>query len=126
MGEGEVRALRGVLGGPTCLVVWGQDACGKALVVTRLLGEQVLPIVPHASTQPWRPIRLKHAQTRSVSLTLPDDAPPETEGAGYELALSLQAHQRPWGTVPRADVEVDHQTQKVWPPRPLTSDQRRC
>ncbi|XP_045121130.1 dual serine/threonine and tyrosine protein kinase-like [Portunus trituberculatus] len=112
LSEGEVRALRGVLGGPTCLVVWGQDACGKALVVTRLLGEQVLPIVPHAPTQPWRPIRLKHAQTRSVSLTLPDDAPPETEGAGYELALSLQAHQRPWGTVPRADVEVDLQTQQ--------------
>ncbi|KAK8376325.1 hypothetical protein O3P69_009755 [Scylla paramamosain] len=112
LSEGEVRALRGVLGGPTCLVVWGQDACGKALVVTRLLGEQVLPIVPHAPTQPWRPIRLKHAQTRSVSLTLPDDAPPETEGAGYELALSLQAHQRPWGTVPRADVEVDQQTQQ--------------
>lgn len=113
LGDGEMRALRGVLGGPTCVLVCGQDACGKVLVVTRLLGEQVLPIVPHAPSQPWRPIRLKHASSRSVSLTLPDDAPPETEGAGYELAQSLQAHQRPWGTVPRADVEVDQQTQQV-------------
>nr|XP_045622395.1 dual serine/threonine and tyrosine protein kinase-like [Procambarus clarkii] len=108
LSEEETQALRQVLGVPVCVVVGGQDAYGKVVVVTRLLAEQVLPIVPPLllhPPQPWRPIRLKHSPTRSVTLTLPDNTP--SAGAGYELIHSLHAHSRPWGTVPRADVELD-------------------
>ncbi|XP_071546873.1 dual serine/threonine and tyrosine protein kinase-like [Panulirus ornatus] len=105
--EAELHDLRQVLGVPACLVVGGQEAYGKVVVVTRLLGEQVLPIVPPRLLEghSWRAIRLKHAHTRTVSLTLPDHTP--CAAAGYELVHSLHAHSRPWGTVPRADVELD-------------------
>lgn len=116
--EAELREVRQVLGKPVCVVVGGQDAYGKVVVVTRLLTEQVLPIVPLRllPAQPWRPIRLKHSQTRSVSLTLPEgnamSAPPGGP-SGYELVHSLQAHSRPWDTVPRADVELDQRDLQV-------------
>ncbi|KAG7155323.1 Dual serine/threonine and tyrosine protein kinase-like [Homarus americanus] len=107
--ELEVNELRQVLGVPVCVVVGGQDAYGKVLVVTRLLAEQVLPIVTPtlapAPSHPWRPIRFKHSHTRTVSLALPEHAP--SAAAGYELVHSLHAHSRPWGTVPRPDVELD-------------------
>ncbi|KAK4316515.1 hypothetical protein Pmani_012292 [Petrolisthes manimaculis] len=80
LSESEIGSLRGVLGVSAALVVWGQDSYGKALV---------------------------HAHTRTVSLTLGKCT---TAGeSGYELAHSLHANQRPWGTVPRADLELDSQ-----------------
>ncbi|CAL4166517.1 unnamed protein product, partial [Meganyctiphanes norvegica] len=107
--EHDLNSLNHILGVPPCIIIMGQDQYGKVAVVTRLLGEQVLPIVPvlHPS-RAWRPVRLKYAQQRSVSLALGDHATyPE---GGYELLQSLHAHTQPWGTVPRADVEMDYQT----------------
>nr|XP_053638316.1 dual serine/threonine and tyrosine protein kinase-like [Cherax quadricarinatus] len=112
LSEVELSELRQVLDVPVSVVVGGQDAYSKVVVVTRLLAEQVLPIVPpthqhhhHQHHQPWRPITLKYSQTRTVSLALPDHK--SSVAGGYELVHSLHAHSRPWGTVPRADVELD-------------------
>lgn len=110
--EVELGELRHVLGVPPCIVVGGQDAYGKVLVVTRLLAEQVLPIVPRLTPgRAWRPVRLKHSHTRTVCLALPDHG--SHAEAGYELVHSLHAHARPWGTVPRADVELDQRAMQV-------------
>lgn len=110
--EVELSELRHVLGVPPCIVVGGQDAYGKVLVVTRLLAEQVLPIVPRLTPgRAWRPVRLKHSHARTVCLALPDHGPHAE--AGYELVHSLHAHARPWGTVPRADVELDQRAMQV-------------
>lgn len=108
----ELSELRHVLGVPPCIVVGGQDAYGKVLVVTRLLAEQVLPIVPRLTPgRAWRPVRLKHSHARTVCLALPDHG--SHAEAGYELVHSLHAHARPWGTVPRADVELDQRAMQV-------------
>ncbi|KAK7078735.1 hypothetical protein SK128_020487 [Halocaridina rubra] len=103
--ELELSELRHVLGVPPCVIVAGQDAYSKVVVVTRLLAEQVLPIVPHIHPgKPWRPIRLKYSHTRVVNLSTLDQ---DSHEEGFELIHSLHAHTRPWGTVPRADVELD-------------------
>ncbi|XP_064081150.1 dual serine/threonine and tyrosine protein kinase-like isoform X1 [Macrobrachium nipponense] len=106
--EIELSELRHVLGVPPCIIVAGQDAYSKVVVVTRLLAEQVLPIVPNAHPgKAWRPIRLKHSHTRIVNLSTPEQ---DSHEEGYELVRSLHAHSRSWGTVPRADVELDQHT----------------
>ncbi|CAG0912537.1 unnamed protein product [Notodromas monacha] len=81
-----------------CLVIMGQTPYAKASVVNELFGTPILPLVRDLDSHlAWRTVRFISGRgpRAQVSLALPNS---------YELVERLQAYERPWRTVPVADL----------------------
>ena len=79
------------------MIVFGQNAYAKAIVVNELFGKALLPIVTDSKPTTWRMVRFLYGRVQSVSLTLP---------GSFVLVDNLVANQRPWTTLPEEDLKV--------------------
>ena len=112
--EKDIDDLRKVLSVPTCIIIMGQDSYGKAAVVTRLLKEQVLPLLPHCVQpdsdsneniqKPWRPIRIRHGIERKCCVALPSC---DSEKRGYECAGDCNLKSE-FDMAPHSKIELDN------------------
>ncbi|UYV66396.1 hypothetical protein LAZ67_4001541 [Cordylochernes scorpioides] len=97
----EEQSILEVVSQPVGLVVLGQNCWAKAVVANHLLGQSLLPVAPPSppsSPSPcWRMVRFKYGNQTQVSLSLPNS---------YILVQPLAADNRPWHTVPLADLEL--------------------
>ncbi|XP_031335377.1 dual serine/threonine and tyrosine protein kinase-like isoform X2 [Photinus pyralis] len=78
------------------VLVFGQSCHVKATFINYMLDQTILPL----NSSGWRWVRLSYGHTKEIRLTLMHE---------YEILDNLQAHQRPWVTVPESDLKRTEQ-----------------
>lgn len=87
----QLEQLSRFLGGRPVLVVFGQSCESRAHFVNTLLETDLLP----SSGGNWRWARILYGRVGHVALTV---------GLEFEVVEKLQAHEKPWSTVPEEDL----------------------
>ena len=81
------------------IVVLGQNAYCKSRIVNEIFNRTIFPTFDNTDDKTkYRMVRFKYGENLSVSLALPGD---------YALMDNLEAHNGPWNTIPRKDLEFD-------------------
>ncbi|XP_067127161.1 dual serine/threonine and tyrosine protein kinase-like [Centruroides vittatus] len=97
----DVQTVQEVLFQSVGIVILGQSFWAKSCVANELFGQPILPTVPSGETEKgylnWRMVRFKYGTQTQVSLALPNS---------YELVEHLVSYDKPWHTVPLADLKL--------------------
>ncbi|XP_038054338.1 dual serine/threonine and tyrosine protein kinase-like [Patiria miniata] len=94
--------MKSIVSDPPCLLIYGQTYTAKAVLLNRILNEQILRVTNNSdNAKSWRPLRFRFGAERRSALTTLTDS--------FELLNGDYNPGTNWTVLPQRDVEIQQE-----------------